>query len=92
MREPVQVLTAEPDTLQQLDHPFREVGAGRLPMDLQRTSDDVDHQMPRIERRERILEHHLTVASVLPTRPLGHPIDPEPSDEPVEFLPLGGRP
>ena len=80
VRVAVEVLPAEPDLLQQLDHAFGQVGAGRLAIDAERPADDVDDEMARIERGERILEHDLAVAPELPPGVAADPVDaPAPS-------------
>jgi hypothetical protein len=55
------VLGSEAHQTQQLAHAVLDLVA-RRPVQLQRLADDLHHALARVERRERVLEHHLHLA------------------------------
>src|SRR5512133_165652 len=56
----------EPDGLQQLANPPRHVAPSRQAVDLHRLTDDPSDAVPRVQRRERVLEDHLHPAAKSP--------------------------
>ena len=63
VREPCDCGPGEPDQVEQLGHPLPPLGPGADPLDGQRLSQDRAHPHPRVQRRERVLEHELDVAA-----------------------------
>ena len=61
-------LVAQTDLVEQLDHLRVEVAAAREPLHVERLADDLPARHARVERRVRILEHHVHVAAQRPQR------------------------
>ena len=66
MRETVQVLFAQADLLQQLDHPGSDLGFGEHAVGDQRLGDDLLDPEARAERRKRVLEDDLHLLAHAP--------------------------
>src|SRR5205814_5604252 len=73
--EAVVVLRREADRLEQSAHPLLPVIAAADPVDPHRVGDDRADALARVERRIRILEHHLQVTANRPELPPGQPGD-----------------
>src|SRR5438132_1585464 len=67
----VQVVRRQPDDLEQLADPLRDVAASCQAVHAQRLADDPADAVARVERRERILEDHLHPAAKRAQRALG---------------------
>ena len=68
----VAVLRLETHHLQQLHHPVAHLVGGNDVMELERVAEDVAHAHARVERRIRVLEHHLDAATELVERGARH--------------------
>ena len=66
MRITVEVVPAEPHLLEQRDHALGQLGPRGLAIDAEGAPDEVDDEVPRVQRRERILKHHLAIAPESP--------------------------
>ncbi len=74
MREPLQVLLPQPDAAQRLER--RRTALYRWnAADSQRVAHDPRHSATRVERAQRILEHHLHLGAQRPQRALGEARD-----------------
>jgi hypothetical protein len=76
VRVAVQVLTTQAHLFEQADDPCAQVAARRSAVHAQRPSDDVADQLARVQRRERVLEDDLRVATKPPPGLAAQPVDP----------------
>jgi hypothetical protein len=53
------IAVGQSDLVEQLLHPASTLTAGPDVVDVERFSDDLLHRLARVQRRERVLEHHL---------------------------------
>ncbi|GAA2219599.1 hypothetical protein GCM10010429_52890 [Micromonospora olivasterospora] len=66
MRVPVDVLRVEANHVEQFLHPLAPAALRRgVRVDLERLADDVADRHPRVQRRVRVLHHHLHVPAQL---------------------------
>ena len=69
VREAVVVLGVEPDPLEQLVDRVAYAAAVDDPVQAQRVADDLGDPLARVQRRVRVLEDHLHLASAAPATP-----------------------